>query len=124
MSEGHVILVVEDTEMVQKLLCKVLEAQGYRVVVAADADEAITLLVDGLRPELVLVDYGLPGSTGAKLIKSMRKFMDLAQMPVVGMSCSHKEAEGEFRALDVPYLEKPFRMADLLEYVKKAISKA
>jgi CheY-like chemotaxis protein len=109
---GKRILVVEDDALTRGAVKMLLEWEGYRVHCAADGDEALDLLLRGLRPSLILLDVRMPGCDGWGFREEQRADPDLAHIPVVVISGE------EAAALDaVGHVRKPFQPADLLEQV-------
>jgi hypothetical protein len=80
------LLLVEDDPAVRRLLTQVLEGSGYRVVAAANGDEALALAdAGGLAVDLVLSDYVLPGISGVELCVALRRrFPDLRILLMTG----------------------------------------
>ncbi|BCG13950.1 hypothetical protein YZOS03_24330 [Vibrio alginolyticus] len=66
------ILVVEDEAPIREMLCFVLEQKGYQAVEAEDYDTAVTKLAEPF-PDLVLLDWMLPGGSGINFIKHMKR---------------------------------------------------
>ena len=109
---GKRILVVEDDALTRGAVKMLLEWEGYRVHCAADGDEALGLLLRGLRPALILLDARMPGCDGWCFREEQRSDPDLADIPVVvisGVDASSLDAAGHVR--------KPFEPAELLEQV-------
>jgi len=101
-------LVVDDEELVRISTVDMLSELGYRVVDASSAEEALRLLGNGFRPNLLITDHLMPGMTGTELAHEVRKLdPDLAVLLVSGF------AEVEEIAPDLPRLTKPFRQQEL-----------
>jgi two-component system, cell cycle sensor histidine kinase and response regulator CckA len=117
------VLVAEDEEIVRDLVQLTLERAGYRVLAAADADEALRLRASSDGPvDLLLTDMVMPGMNGAEL--AQRVLADSPRTPVVFMSGYTSEAVpvasdgGNVGEL----LEKPFPMATLVDRVQAALA--
>jgi CheY-like chemotaxis protein len=109
---GKRILVVEDDALTRGAIKMLLEWEGYQVHCAADGEEALGLLLRGLRPALILLDVRMPGCDGCGFREEQRADPDLAHIPVVVISGE------EAPALDAAgHVRKPFQPADLLEQV-------
>jgi len=109
--KGPAILFVEDDEPMRRLVAQNLTGHGYRVVEVADAAEARRALEAG-RPDLVLLDLGLPDADGTTVIRRIRRD---ATTPVLVLTARDAERE-KVAALDAgadDYVTKPFGMDEL-----------
>jgi len=113
------VLVLEDTKLLRDMIRRALEMDNFEVRVAADSPEAIDILVDGWWPDICLVDYSLPSGTGTAFIRAAR---DVTTAEFVGMSCSHSEAENEFAAMGVLFIQKPFNLATFRKAVEEGLT--
>jgi CheY-like chemotaxis protein len=84
---GNLILVVEDNEKNRRLLRKVLEVTGYRVVEAETGLGAVQAAIDH-GPDLILMDYQLPDIDGVEAFRRIRAEPALARMPVIAVTAS------------------------------------
>lgn len=115
----HRILVVEDEEGIRRVLRALLEAQDYRVVEAATAERAL-IETRAHKPDLMMVDLGLPDRDGVQVIRDVRAWSPL---PIIVLSARTMEAE-KIAALDAgadDYVTKPFGTAELLARVRAAL---
>jgi len=104
------IMVVDDDDNVRRMMCMMLEAEGYATVAACDGVEALERMRD-VPPSLVFVDLMMPRMDGEHLIHSMRADAALSRIPVAIMSGhSHPPSglSGDARLL------KPIELDDLL----------
>lgn len=116
------ILVVDDEPAIHRFLKPVLTAEGYRVVQALTASDALKLAVDA-RPDAVVLDLGLPDLDGKEVIRRLRK--DSA-VPIVVLSARDRETE-KVQALDLgadDYVEKPFGVGELMARLRAALRHA
>lgn len=114
------ILVVDDEPPIRKLLRVGLGSQGYAVSEAPNANAAIEL-VDAQKPDLILLDLGLPGMGGLDLLRKWRG--DGLDVPVVILSSRTDEA-GIVAALELgadDYITKPFGMNELVARIRVAL---
>ncbi|TPI26748.1 response regulator transcription factor [Mesorhizobium sp. B3-1-9] len=114
------ILVVDDEPPIRKLLRVGLGSQGYAVSEAPNAKAAIELM-QAERPDLILLDLGLPGMTGLELLGKWRG--DGLDVPVVILSSRTDEA-GIVAALELgadDYVTKPFGMNELVARIRVAL---
>lgn len=124
---GATVLVVEDEATIRRALEITLDAEGYRVVCAEDGPMALEV-AEVERPDLVLLDLGLPAHDGTHLdgmdvIGALRRWSD---MPIVVLSARDTE-EAKIAALDLgadDYVTKPFGAAEVLARVRAALRRA
>jgi CheY-like chemotaxis protein len=79
------ILVVEDNPVNMKLVCELLAFEGYRMLQANDAEEAMGVLQQCI-PDLILMDIALPGMDGLTLTRRLKADERTAQVPVVALT--------------------------------------
>ncbi len=119
MSAPVKILVVDDEPPIRKLLRTGLGAQGYEVLDAPSGKAALELLAK--KPDLVILDLGLPDIDGLELLRRIRKLQ--GSLPIVVLSSRGDEA-GKVAALDLgadDYVTKPFGMDELLARMRAAL---
>jgi two-component system, OmpR family, KDP operon response regulator KdpE len=113
------ILLVEDDDRTRRAVAANLEGHGYGVRAAADGEEALVLW-ELRRPDLILLDLGLPGIDGIGVLRRVRRD---ATTPVIVLSARGEERD-KVEALDDgadDYLAKPFGMAELHARVRAAL---
>jgi PAS domain S-box-containing protein len=104
------VLLVDDEDLVRASTAEMLADLGYAVIEASTAEEALRLVGEGLRPDLLVTDHLMPGMDGVELVRRlMQEIPTLRPLVISG----YAEAEGV--APDLPRLEKPFRRADLAQ---------
>ena len=114
MTDRPLILVVEDDPPIVELLRYNLEGNGFGVAVASDGDEALSVLEE-MAPDLVLLDWMLPGVTGIEVCRRIRSRTGTRELPVV-MLTARGEEHDRIRGLDTgadDYIVKPFSPAEL-----------
>jgi CheY-like chemotaxis protein len=102
------ILVVEDNEANQMLVRAVLELEGYRVVLAGSAPEALEQLKQS-SPDLILMDVQLPGEDGLSLTRRLKQDPSTAAIPVVALTAHAMTGDRDIAmgAGCVGYIAKP-----------------
>jgi len=119
------ILIVEDEEPLTMLLRYNLEAEGYEVDSAARGDEADTWLKE-TTPDLVVLDWMLPGLSGIELCRRLRARPETRQLPIIMLTARGEESE-KVRGLGVgadDYIVKPFSVPELLARVRALLRRA
>jgi two-component system phosphate regulon response regulator PhoB len=113
------ILVVEDETAIQELIAINLQHAGYEPVLASNADEALEKVRDSL-PDLVLVDWMLPGASGLELVRRFRNQDRTRQLPIILLTARADEAD-KLTGLDMgadDYITKPFSVKELNARIK------
>ena len=116
------VLVVEDESAIAELIAINLRHAGFEVTVAADADQAQTA-VDRVLPDLVLLDWMLPGQSGIVLAKRWRSDARTREMPVIMLTARAEEAD-KITGLDAgadDYLTKPFSTRELMARIRAVL---
>jgi two-component system KDP operon response regulator KdpE len=117
--QGPRILLVDDEESIQKTLGAVLPGAGYSVYQIRSGTEALER-VRAVRPDLILLDLGLPDMDGKEVIRRLREW---AIAPVIVISVRDEESE-KVSALDTgahDYLTKPFSIPELLARIRSTL---
>jgi len=113
------VLVVEDDAAIQRFLRNTFTVEGYRVHEAHSGEAAINLVRE-VRPQLIVLDLGLPDVDGMDLIPRLRT---LTPVPIVVLS-SRGDEPGKVMALDLgadDYVTKPFGVDELMARVRAAL---
>lgn len=116
---SFMVLVIDDEPPIRKLLRMGLAAQGYQTVEAPNGKTALELLKQ--KPDLVILDLGLPDIQGHELLRMIRARNET--VPIVVLSSRGDEA-GKVQALDYgadDYVTKPFGMEELLARMRAAL---
>jgi two-component system KDP operon response regulator KdpE len=122
MAKLDTVLVVDDEPPIRRLLRTSLAASGYRIVEAEDAAGAMRVLA-AEKPDLMILDLGLPDESGLELVTEVRK---TSTVPIVVLSARHDE-RSKVEALDRgadDYVSKPFSMAELTARLRAALRHA
>jgi two-component system, OmpR family, phosphate regulon response regulator PhoB len=116
------ILVVEDEAAIAELVAINLRHAGYEVIIASDADSAVRS-VDRVLPDLVLLDWMLPGQSGLALARSWRSEDRTRALPII-MLTARAEENDKLAGLDGgadDYLTKPFSPKELLARIRAVL---
>lgn len=116
------ILVVEDSPTERQLIGKMLQDNGYRVLLAADGDEALAI-VERERPVLLLLDVVLPGTNGFQICRQLKSSPKTRDIRIVLVTSKNQESDrfwGMKQGAD-EYLPKPFNADELLASVKRQV---
>ncbi|MBQ1784782.1 MAG: phosphate regulon transcriptional regulator PhoB [Gammaproteobacteria bacterium] len=116
------ILVVEDEQPIREMLSFILDQHGYQAIEAGDIDGAMAQLREPY-PELILLDWMLPGGSGVALCKQLKRDEATRQIPVI-MLTARGEEEDKVRGLEAgadDYVTKPFSPKELMARVKAVI---
>jgi len=119
------ILIVEDEEPLTLLLRYNLEAEGYEVDSVARGDEAETRLQEKV-PDLVVLDWMLPGISGIELCRRLRARPETKALPVIMLTARGEESE-RVRGLATgadDYIVKPFSVPELVARVRALLRRA
>ena len=119
-----VILIVEDNEKNMKLLRDVLQFKGYRTIEAETGEDGVTLAMQH-KPDLILMDYQLPGIDGIEAFRRIRNASDTAHIPIVAVTASAmpEEAKKMKEAGFDGFLTKPINVKGFIETVERFIGK-
>ncbi len=117
------ILVVDDNATIRNLVATILAAHDMEVVPASDGEEALAYL-EGRRPDLMLLDLAMPHLDGLEVLRRVRSHPALCDMRVVMLTAVANTARFKEVHSFRPdgYLEKPFRINDLVDQVKRALA--
>ncbi len=113
------VLVVEDEPAQREILGYNLEAEGFRVVMADSGDEAL-LLVAEERPDLVVLDWMLPGVSGIEICRRLKSRPETRGVPVIMLSARSEEVD-RVRGLETgadDYVVKPYSVVELMARVR------
>ncbi|MBQ2261374.1 MAG: phosphate regulon transcriptional regulator PhoB [Loktanella sp.] len=113
------VLVVEDEPAQREVLAYNLESEGFRVIKAADGNEAL-LLIEEEHPDLILLDWMLPGTSGIEICRQIKSRPAFRMTPVIMLSARSEEVD-KVRGLETgadDYISKPYSIIELLARVK------
>jgi two-component system, OmpR family, KDP operon response regulator KdpE len=113
------VLIVDDEQAIRRFLRVALSAQGYAVYEAASGQEAILSAVNN-RPDIVILDLGLPDMAGVEVVRQLRQW---TKTPIIILSVRGSESD-KVEALDAgadDYLTKPFGTGELIARLRVAL---
>ena len=117
------IMVVDDEPPINKVIEDILEPEGYKVVSAISGQEALDKLKK-VKPNLILIDFFMPGISGRELCEKIRADKKLKNLKVVFLTAATFSASG-MKDLDklnvLDYIKKPFEYKDLVKRIKKVV---
>ncbi|WP_111641624.1 phosphate regulon transcriptional regulator PhoB [Marinimicrobium alkaliphilum] len=116
------ILVVDDEFTIRDMLRVALEMADYEVHEAGNAQEAMSLVVD-VQPDLILLDWMMPGTSGIELARRLKKDELTAEIPII-MLTAKTEEDNKVQGLEVgadDYITKPFSPRELVARLKAVL---
>lgn len=116
------ILVVEDETPIREMITFILEQNGFNAVEACDIDQALTKIHEPY-PDLILLDWMLPGGTGVKLAKKLKQGEYTRNIPIIMLTARSDEDDkvAGFEAGIDDYITKPFSPKELIARIKAVI---
>ena len=120
------ILVVEDEDAIREMLVMVLEQAGLNVHAVASAEEAQLSLADNARPDLILLDWMLPGISGVELARRLKQDDLFNTLPIILLTARGEE-EDKVRGLEIgadDYMTKPFSPKELIARIKAVLRRS
>ncbi len=119
------VLIVDDEFAIRDMLRMALEIADFRCIEAENIQEAFTLIVDE-RPDIILLDWMLPGGSGLELLRRMKRDDSTSDVPVIMITAKTAE-DNIIQGLDVgadDYLVKPFAPRELIARIKALLRRA
>ncbi len=119
MSQRPLVLVVEDEAAQREVLAYNLEAEGFRVTSADNGEEALLQVAED-RPDLIVLDWMLPGLSGIEVCRRLKSDAGTRAVPVIMLSARSEEVD-RVRGLETgadDYVIKPYSVAELLARVR------
>jgi two-component system phosphate regulon response regulator PhoB len=116
------ILVVEDEPAIQELISYSLRQAGYVVFCAEDAEQAMSVVNDAL-PDLVLLDWMLPGMSGVEFARMLRHASRTKTIPIIMLTARADESD-KIAGLEIgadDYITKPFSPRELIARIKAVL---
>ncbi|HDY83756.1 MAG: phosphate regulon transcriptional regulatory protein PhoB [Gammaproteobacteria bacterium] len=119
------VLIVDDEFAIRDMLRMALELAGFRCIEAENIQQAYTLVVDE-RPDILLLDWMLPGGSGLELLRRLKRNDITRDLPVIMLTAKTAE-DNVIQGLDVgadDYITKPFAPKELIARVKALLRRS
>ena len=116
------ILIADDHDHLRLLVSKTLGGPDYRIIEARDGDEAYALAMTE-SPDVLILDWMMPGKTGIQVVEALRKDPGFRDVPVIMLTARAQNADRN-RAVTLgvhAYLVKPFSPIELMDTVEKIL---
>jgi CheY-like chemotaxis protein len=116
------VLVVDDDEILRRLMCKTLESGAFRVLAASNGSEALAVCQDAEPPvDLLVADYSMPGMTGLQLARECCSLQPELSILYVSGSWPGDALRADLALGRRGFLAKPFRLSELLRNARELL---
>lgn len=122
---GKQILIVDDEAPIREIIAVALEMAGYETIEAANAQDAHSLIIDH-KPDLVLLDWMLPGTSGIELARRLKREEMTSAIPLIMLTAKGEE-DNKIQGLEVgadDYITKPFSPRELVARLKAVLRRS
>lgn len=119
------LLVVEDEDAIRAMLALVLQQAGFDVIAASESDKAQKLLLE-TAPDLILLDWMLPGVSGVEWARRLKKDPSYREIPIILLTARGEE-EDKVRGLEIgadDYMTKPFSPKELVARIRAVLRRS
>jgi len=119
------VLIVDDEAPIREMIAVALEMADYRVLEADNAQDAHALVVDH-QPDLVLLDWMMPGTSGIELARRLKREEATAELPIIMLTAKGEE-DNKIQGLEAgadDYITKPFSPRELVARLKAVLRRA
>ncbi|KXS38201.1 MAG: two-component system, OmpR family, phosphate regulon response regulator PhoB [Halomonadaceae bacterium T82-2] len=116
------VLIVDDEPSIREMIAVALEMADYRVLEADNAQDAHALIVDS-QPDLLLLDWMMPGTSGIELARRLKREETTAELPII-MLTAKSEEDNKILGLEAgadDYITKPFSPRELVARLKAVL---
>jgi two-component system alkaline phosphatase synthesis response regulator PhoP len=114
------ILYADDDVEIQRIIKEMLDKEGFNIVIAADGQEALRL-AKADKPDLIILDYLMPGLTGDQVCVALKAAPETRSIPVIMVTAYPGEKEKSLSSGAVDFLNKPIEKADLLHRIRSVL---
>ena len=124
-AKGNRLLIVEDDIALADVMQAFLEQEGCRVTVLHSGEEAVQVISEQ-QPDLVILDWMLPGTTGIELARRLKKDEGTSEIPII-MLTAKTEEDNKIQGLEIgadDYITKPFSPRELVARLKAVLRRA
>ncbi|TNC92725.1 phosphate regulon transcriptional regulator PhoB [Thalassolituus sp.] len=122
---GKKVLIVDDEAPIREMIAVALEMAGYQCMEAANVQEAHSIVVDQ-RPDMILLDWMLPGVSGVEFARRLKREETTAELPIIMLTAKGEE-ENKVQGLESgadDYITKPFSPRELVARLKAVLRRA
>ena len=122
---GKTILIVDDEAPIREMIAVALEMAGYDCIEAENTQQAHACIIDK-QPDLILLDWMLPGTTGIELARRLKRNEMTAEIPIIMLTAKGEE-DNKIQGLEVgadDYITKPFSPRELVARLKAVLRRA
>lgn len=122
MTDEATVLIVDDEAAIRDMITVALDTAGFDILTAETAHDAHVSIVDN-RPDLVLLDWMLPGGSGVELARRLKKDELTAEVPIIMLTAKTSE-DNKVQGLDVgvdDYVTKPFSPRELVARIRAVL---
>lgn len=122
---GKNILIVDDEAPIREMIAVALEMAGYECLEAENTQQAHAIIVDR-KPDLILLDWMLPGMTGIELCRRIKRDESLNEIPII-MLTARGDEDNKIQGLDAgadDYITKPFSTRELVSRIKAVLRRS
>ncbi|TGG93300.1 response regulator [Natronospirillum operosum] len=117
------VMIVDDSPTILMSVSGVLERHNLEPATAKDAEEAVSLLEAGLKPDLIISDLNMPGMNGIEFVKKVRGMTGLRFTPVLMLTTESQQAKRDEarQAGATGWLVKPVQGEQLMQVIRKVL---
>jgi len=122
MSSSKKVLIVDDEAPIREMIAVALEMAGYECMEAESANQAHALIVDN-KPDMVLLDWMMPGTSGVDFARRLRKDEMSSDIPIIMLTAKGEE-DSKIKGLEAgvdDYITKPFSPRELVARLKAVL---
>ena len=120
--EVKMVMIVEDDDDIGRFIVQAIQQETpYQAVLASNGFQALKML-QTLKPDLLILDYGLPGMNGLEVYDSVHALKGLEALPVLMVTAEGARTQKEVQTRQLSLLQKPFDLTELLAAIDRFLS--